>query len=102
MAPVARAIAWLARRGLLYTDVRPPNVLVEEEEEEGEGGGKEGAGRRRAAPRVHLVDFDDVLVLGEPVASAGELCALLREHSAFAQMGACPALLAELMALPWP
>ena len=91
VAPVALAMAWLARRGLLYIDVRPPNVLVEEEEEGGEG----------AALRVHLVDYDDMLVVA-PVASAGELCDLLRQHSAFAQMGACPALLAELMALPWP
>jgi hypothetical protein len=87
--PVALAMAWLARRGLLYIDVRPPNVLVEEE------------GGEAAALRVHLVDYDDMLVV-EPVASAGELCALLRQHSAFAQMGACPALLAALRDLPWP
>ena len=88
VAPVALAIAWLARRGLLYIDVRPPNVLVEE------GGGG-------AALHVHLVDYDDMIVV-EPVASAGDLCALLCQHSAFAQMGACPALLAALRALPWP
>ena len=50
---------------------------------------------------MHLVDYDDMMVV-EPVASAGELCALLRQHSAFAQMGACPALLAALHDLPWP
>jgi hypothetical protein len=87
VAPVARAIAWLARRGLLYIDVRLPNVLVEEEE--------------GAAPRVHLVDYDDVVVLEEPVASADALCALLRTHSAFAQLGAFPALMEALEAQPW-
>ena len=89
LGPVACAIAWLARQGLLYIDVRLPNVLVEE--------GGEGA-----ALRVHLVDYDDVVVLEEPVASAGVLCALLHQHSAFAQLGACPALLAALQRLPWP
>ena len=89
VAPVACAIAWLARHGLLYIDVRLPNVLVEE----GEGG---------QAARVRLVDYDDALCLGQPVACAEELCALLRQHSAFVQMGAYPALLAALMALPWP
>jgi uncharacterized membrane protein YgcG len=89
VAPVARAIAWLARRGLLYTDVRLPNVLVEE-------------GGRGEAARVRLVDYDDLLCLEQPVASAEALCALLRQHSIFAQLGACPALMAELMALPWP
>jgi uncharacterized membrane protein YgcG len=89
VAPVARAIAWLARRGLLYTDVRLPNVLVEE--------GGEGQ-----AAHVRLGDSDDILCLEQPVAAAEALCALLREHSVFAEMGACPALMAELMALPWP
>ena len=85
--PVAQAIVWLARRGLLYIDVRLPNVLVEEE--------------KGAAPRVHLVDYDDVVVLEEPVASADALCALLRTHSAFAQRGAFPALMKALQVQPW-
>ena len=42
------------------------------------------------------------MLLQGPVACAAELCALLRQHSRFALMGAAPALLAELEALPWP
>lgn len=47
---VAAAIAWLARGGVVYTDLRGPNVLVS-----GGGGG------------VTLVDFDDCLVADAPV-----------------------------------
>ena len=45
--PVARAVLWLARRGLLYTDLREPNVRVEE-------------GAAGAPARVVLVDYDDI------------------------------------------
>ena len=45
---IAAAIAWLAARRLVYTDLRGPNVLVNEE-----GG--------------HLVDFDDCLATPAPV-----------------------------------
>ena len=45
---VAETVAWLAARCVLYTDVRGPNVLV------GEGG-------------VRVVDYDDCVVVGEPV-----------------------------------
>jgi hypothetical protein len=48
---VAEAVAWLAARRELYTDVRGPNVLV-------------GAGGAR------LVDYDDCVVVGEPVCDA--------------------------------
>jgi hypothetical protein len=53
LAAVAEAVAWLAARGLLYTDVRGPNVLVV-----GGGGG------------ARLVDYDDCVVLRTPVHSA--------------------------------
>jgi hypothetical protein len=53
LAAVAEAVAWLAARRLLYTDVRGPNVLVD-----GGGGG------------ARLVDYDDCVVLRTPVRSA--------------------------------
>jgi hypothetical protein len=64
VAPVAAAVAWLARHGLLYVDVRAPNVRVDE------GG------------RVRLVDYDDCVVLGAPAADAGALRDALRVHNA--------------------
>ena len=69
VAPVARAIVWLARRGLLYVDLREPNVRVDE------GGG--------GAPRVALVDYDDIVVLtSAPPATALALVDLLGAHGA--------------------
>jgi hypothetical protein len=71
--PVAEAIAWLARRGLVYVDLRPPNVRIEEKEEEeaaGAGAGPgPGAGSAAAATspasrrRVVLIDYDDLKVV---------------------------------------
>jgi hypothetical protein len=49
----AAGVAWLAARGVLYVDLRGPNVLVSGEE-------------------VWLVDFDDCLLLEAPVRSALE------------------------------
>ena len=88
-APVADALAWLARHRLLYTDVREPNILVD-----GEGG---------APPRVALVDFDDMAVTDEPPASADDFCTLLAERGArfvapAGVPGALPALVAALRA----
>jgi len=65
--PVAEAIAWLARRGLVYVDLRPPNVRIEEEEEEeaGAGGplGSAAAATSQAIRRrVVLIDYDDLKV----------------------------------------
>ena len=51
LGTVARAVAWLACQGVIYTDVRGPNVLVD------------GAGRG------WLVDFDDCMVVPAPVTS---------------------------------
>jgi hypothetical protein len=50
---VADAIAWLAARRVLYTDVRGPNVLAD---------GASGA--------VRVVDYDDCVVADAPVRSA--------------------------------
>jgi hypothetical protein len=49
-AAVAAAVAWLAAHRVLYTDLRGPNVLVS---------AAEGA--------VWLVDYDDCVVVAEPV-----------------------------------
>ena len=86
--PVAAAIAWLARHGLLYTDLREPNVRV---------GGDE------RAPRVTLLDYDDMQRVEPPPASAEELCALLARAGALyagaeGEPGARPAVVAALRA----
>ena len=51
LSTVATAVAWLACQGVVYTDVRAPNVMVD------------GAGKG------WLVDFDDCLVVPAPVTS---------------------------------
>lgn len=60
---VAEAIAWLARRGLLYWDLREPNVMVHEEHR-----------------RAYLVDYDDMVVRrGWAPAGVDEMLAALRD-----------------------
>jgi hypothetical protein len=89
LRPVAAALAWLARHRLLYVDVREPNVLIEEGAEDGE-------------PRVTLIDYDDMVVLTQPPATADELISLLGEGGAgfvapaAGMPGARPALVAAL------
>ena len=83
--PVARAIIWLAQRGLLYIDLRPPNVRI------------------AAHDRVFLVDYDD-MALCKPPTSAEELIIALQDDPAQATIGwACAggekALLAVLDAI---
>ena len=83
--PVARAIIWLAQRGLLYIDLRPPNVRI------------------AAHDRVFLVDYDD-MALCNPLTSAEELITALQDDPAQATIGwACAggekALLAVLDAI---
>lgn len=73
--PVAEAIAWLLRQGILYTDVRPPNVIV-----------VEGAAAAAAppAPEVYLIDYDDAVLLPESSLAApltqASVRAILREQ----------------------
>jgi hypothetical protein len=57
---VAAAVGWLARRGLLYVDLRPLNVRC----------GREGD--------VWLVDYDDMLLMDAPASSADAALAALR------------------------
>jgi hypothetical protein len=66
--PVARAIVWLAQRGLLYVDLRPPNVRI------------------AAHDRTFLVDYDDMVVC-EPLTSAEELISALLADPAQATIG---------------
>jgi hypothetical protein len=66
--PVARAIIWLAQRGLLYIDLRPPNVRIATHD------------------RVFLVDYDD-MALCDPLASAEELITALQDDPAQATIG---------------
>ena len=77
--PVAEAIAWLARHGLLYIDLRAPNVRVSPD------------------LTVTLVDMDD-LVCVEPPNSYAALATLLREHDAkYALSEDCPGALPAIM-----
>jgi hypothetical protein len=55
---VADALAWLLRNGILYVDVRSPNVVVQEEE----ASSSSSAGTS-CISRVCLVDYDDAVVL---------------------------------------
>ena len=66
--PVARAIVWLAKQGLLYLDLRLPNVRV------------------AAHDRVFLVDYDD-MALCKPPTCAEELITALQDDSAQAMIG---------------
>ena len=67
---VAEAMAWLAARCLLYTDLRGPNVVVRVSSgSSGGGGGGGGSG----LPAAWLVDYDDCVVVEEPLGSAEEV-----------------------------
>ena len=57
---IAEAVAWLAAHAILYTDLRGPNVLIDEV----------GSGGRGDGWRVRLVDYDDCIVVRTPVCSA--------------------------------
>ena len=90
VTPVARALVWLARHGLLYTDLREPNVRID----------RTGDG----PPRVTLVDYDDLVVVdGAPPATADDF--LMRLHDCGAAFvgdlgtpGARPAVVAAIRA----
>lgn len=101
VAPIARAIVWLARHRLLYVDVRGPNVRVGAVPVVAPGG--LGAAAAPPPPSVTLVDYDDMVLLPQAPASADELCSLLAENGAAfvggdGAPGARPALVAALVA----
>ena len=84
LGEVAAAVAWLARRGLLYIDLRPQNVVV----------GSSG--------QHFLIDYDDVLVLPAPIATAKELGEALEKHcSAAIVKSILPPLILELSTHSW-
>ena len=60
---VAEAMTWLGRHSLLYVDLRARNVM------------------RDAGDRVFLVDYDDMIVLPEPLQSGDDVARKLREHA---------------------
>lgn len=96
--PIARAIIWLAQRGMLYIDLRPANVRIVEAHSDAAAPGAD-------TECVRLVDYDDCVIVAPP-ASAHELEALLVKHdAAFAaavgNAGALPAVVSAIRAL-WP
>ena len=60
---VVEAMKWLGRHSLLYVDLRARNVL------------------RDAGEGVFLVDYDDMVVLSEPLQSWADVVLKLREHA---------------------
>jgi len=65
---LAAAIAWLARHGLLYCDLRAPNVIVADKQD---------------TIDAYLVDYDDmVIVTPGAVQSTDALVEKIREHAA--------------------
>ena len=65
---LAAAIAWLARHGLLYCDLRAPNVIVAD---------------KKDTIDAYLVDYDDmVIVTPGAVQSTDALVEKIREHAA--------------------
>ena len=88
---VAAAIGWLARRSLLYIDLRAPNVRCTDATAGGE-----------QPEHTWLVDYDDMLLLPVPLSSADELVAALAKdkHGADA-LQAWPAL-EDALRKNWP
>ncbi len=64
--PIAAAVAWLARHGLIYTDLRPVNVRLPEGSEVGAAG-------------AVLIDYDDMVVSTESIATLEDFEAQLRQ-----------------------
>ena len=89
---VAAAVAWLARRGLLYVDLRPQNVRV-----------RELQGPPAKITACWLVDYDDVVLLKSPAQQAADVVRELRLHKfGVRALNAIPALEAALLRTPWP
>jgi hypothetical protein len=105
VAPVAEAIAWLGRHGLLYVDVREPNVRVADAVVAAATEAKPATPPPPlpAAPqlRVALVDYDDMVAVARPPSTVDELMGMLEAHHAAFVLpegaaGARPALVAAL------
>jgi hypothetical protein len=63
---VSRAMAWLASKGILYTDIRGPNVLVSKTE--------------GSLAFVKLVDYDDCLLCDRPIVTKDDFLGELRRY----------------------
>ena len=70
---VAEAVAWLAARCLLYTDLRGPNVVVRVGSGGSSGSSGGGGGGGSGLPAAWLVDYDDCVVVEAPLRSAEEV-----------------------------
>lgn len=75
MRGAARAVAWLAKQGVIYTDLRGPNVLKSCTHVAGAA-----AAGAATAPSVTLIDFDDCVVTAEPVLTLGAYVAALQTY----------------------
>ena len=89
---LAAALGWLARHGLLYVDIRAPNVRVQDTD-------ADTAGSAGAYGGAWLVDYDDMIVLHEPLRSADALLqALANDLNGASALAAMPGLAAAVHA----
>jgi hypothetical protein len=94
----AAGVAWLAARGVLYTDLRGPNVLIAPRASYGAGGAADEAaanGEAGAGDGILLIDYDDCYALEAPVRSVAGFREALVATGAVA---ACPEGFAGLYA----
>lgn len=63
MTQLATAVVWLARGGLLYIDLRPPNMRID-----------------RDSGSVWLIDYDDCVLLETPLTAIPEIIDKLEEN----------------------
>jgi hypothetical protein len=99
--PIARAIIWLAQRGVLYVDLRPANVRIVASDAPSADRAVTGTPEKPTV--VKLVDYDDC-VLVDPPATSRDLVSLLVTHGApfaapLGSPGALPAVLSAIQAL---
>jgi hypothetical protein len=96
---LAAALGWLARAGLLYIDIRTPNVRVADADADDDA---HDATHTKAPLRAWLVDYDDMRVLDAPLRSADALLDALRsDPHGLAALAKMPGLAAAVRA-QWP
>jgi hypothetical protein len=59
---LVEAVMWLAKRRLLYIDIRPPNVLLTDDD------------------KFFLIDYDDMVLLDEPLTSGKKVRKLMKAN----------------------
>jgi hypothetical protein len=84
---VAAAVGWLGRRALLYIDLRSPNVRLSREGAPGD---------------AWLVDYDDMLLLPEPLRTADELLVALWADEYGRHALECAPALKDALRRAWP